>query len=74
MAYLMHELTLHYWLNFQANVTTFRGVLAEKPPKSSLKRQFLLGHTHLKKSNLGTKNLISMKLARYMYHLNTFHL
>ena len=44
MTYLVHDPTLPYWSNVQANLATFWGVLAKKPPKSSLKRQILLRH------------------------------
>ena len=70
----MQYLTLRHWSNFQTNLTIFGGLQAKKPPKSSLKGQSLLVRKHFKIENSGTINLISMKSARYMYHLNNFQL
>ena len=70
----MQYLTLRHWSNFQTNLTIFGGLQAKKPPKSSLKRQSLLVRKHFEIENSGTINLISMKSARYMYHLNNFQL
>ena len=64
----------HHWSKFQTKLTTFWGVLAEKLPKSTLNWQFLLVQKHLKIWNSRTSDLISIKLACYVYQLNTFNL
>ena len=44
----------------------------KKPPRSRLKWYFLMVRELLKIKNLETTKPISVKLARYMYHLNTW--
>ena len=42
ITYLMHYVTLHHWLKFQTNLTTFQWVTSKKLPRSSLKLYLLL--------------------------------
>ena len=58
----------------QKNPTAFGGVMAKKPPRSSLKPNFQLLRKHLKTNNLPTSNAILMKLTTIMYLHETFHL
>ena len=71
---MMRPLALHHWWNFCTNPTSFRGVILEKPPRSSQKLYFLLLRKHLKVYNLTTRNGTMMKLTRIMYLNKTFHL
>ena len=62
------------YITFQKNSTTFGGVMAKKPPRSSLKSNFLLLQKHLKINNLPTTYAILIKLTTIMYLHETFNL
>ena len=69
---MMHYIALHYYSKYQKNLTSFGGVLAKKPPISSLKSNFLLLQKHLKIYNLATTNAMLMKLTAIMRPYETF--
>ena len=71
---MIHYLALRYCSKFQKNLTIFGGVMAKKPPRSSLKPNFLLLRKHLKVCNLTTTNIILMKLNTIMYLHKNFNL
>ena len=70
----MCSFALHHWSKFCTNLTSFGGVILEKPPRSSQKLHFLLLPKHLKVYNLTTRNGIMMKLTRIMYLYETFYM
>ena len=57
-AYLMRYLPMHYWLNFETDLSTFPGVRHWKPPRSSLKWCFLLVQKHFQIENSQTTRQI----------------
>ena len=70
----MHHLACHHWSKFQTKLT-FRGVLAgrkttQKQPKMTVPAS-TKAFGNLKVESYSP---ISIKLARYVCHLNTFHL
>ena len=73
MLYVIHYLFLSYWSKFRKNMTAFGGVMAKKPPKSSLKSNLLLLSKYLKVYNLVTTNDILMKLNMIVYLHDTFY-
>ena len=72
--YVTRYIAPHYFFKFQKNLTAFGGVMARKPPRSSLQWQFLLLRKQLKIHNLATTNSILMKLTTIMYFHKTFNL
>ena len=60
----MNNLELNHWSRFQKILTTFGGVLAKKPPRSSLKRQFLLVRKLGSVSRVKQKKYFSEKSLR----------
>ena len=70
--YVMHNIGLRYSSKFEKNLTTFRGVMAEKPQKNTPKWYFLLVGEHLKIHNVATTIAILMKLTTLMYRYETF--
>ena len=71
---LMHYNALHHWSKFQTNFSTFQWVTFKKPPRSSLKLNFLLVWKHLKFQNSRTTDQTQMKIGQDMNHLNTFNI
>ena len=68
----MRYIELYYCSKFQKNLTSFGGVMAKKPPRSSLKSNFLLLRKHSKMYDLATTNVILMKLTTIVYPYETF--
>ena len=68
----MRYIPLRCRSKFQKNLTSFGGVMAKKPPRSSLRSNFQLLQKHLKIYNLATTNAILMKLTTMVYPYETF--
>ena len=65
----MENIGLHYCSKFGENLTTFGGVMIQKPPKSPQKWHFWLLGKQMNIDNLATTNGILMKLTMIMYSM-----
>ena len=61
------------WFKFQHIRAVFGGKKAKKLPKKGYLMDAALPRKHLKISNLGTTNVMLMKLTTSMYHHENFH-
>ena len=71
MTSLMLYVTLHHWLKFQTNLTTFQWVMPQKPVRSSLKLYLLLKTFEISKLENYRSDI--NELGPDMYQLNTFN-
>ena len=72
MTCLMLYVTLHHWLEFQTNLTTFQWVISQKPVWSSLKLYLLLKTFEVSKLENYRSDI--NELGPDMYQLNTFNI